>query len=326
MNSNHPSADQLERYRHRTASPAESLEVDAHIAACDACFDAVRADVHLTYDELEALADGRSDAAPHLALCAICRGELADLRQMRDTLVGAQGAGRGARRRTRRPWLLAAAAILLLIFALLSRRTEPKEVPSEVPVVRNAPPPTPKLPDPVTLEKPRILDTLVTTAGVLRGGVGAVTFALQAPVGTVVLEERPRFLWESVRGATSYDVAVVDLDRGTVAASGSATSTAWQPDAPLPRGRTYAWQVTAHTSGGRFVAPGRKGAEARFHVDAKGNVDGNTHLDRGIALARRGALDDAQRELELARAPELLAQIRAWRSQRPLPTTTNGAQ
>jgi hypothetical protein len=54
-------------------------------------------------------------------------------------------------------------------------------------------------------------------------------------------------------------------------------------------------------------------------------VTQKTPRERGIALANRGALDDAERELEKAGAADLLQQVRGWR-QRALPTTTNGAQ
>ncbi|HEX2060310.1 MAG TPA: hypothetical protein VHK90_06185, partial [Thermoanaerobaculia bacterium] len=101
---NHPTAEQLDRYRRRRASPAETIEIDAHVASCDRCFAAVRADAHLTYDELEAIADGREANAPHLALCAACRGELADLRAMREALR--------EERTPRNRWWLAAAAML----------------------------------------------------------------------------------------------------------------------------------------------------------------------------------------------------------------------
>jgi hypothetical protein len=115
---------------------------------------------------------------------------------------------------------------------------------------------------------------------------------------------------------------VVDADRGTVAASGKTATPSWRPNAPLPRGRTYAWQVAAKTKRGRVVAPGRDAPEARFHVATQSEVDAATPLERGIALARLGALDDAERELESAGAAELLDQVRGWRDQRALPTTT----
>jgi anti-sigma factor RsiW len=120
--SSHPDAEALERYRGRTASAAETLAVDAHIAQCDRCHDAVRAesdiielpppdgDTHLTYAELEAFVDGRAEAldreliAAHAASCARCSSELTDLAATRDSLASrSPGAPRPVRFRRPRP-------------------------------------------------------------------------------------------------------------------------------------------------------------------------------------------------------------------------------
>lgn len=102
---NHLDAEALDRYRRRVAPASELLAADAHIARCDRCYDAVRAetdtielppatgDAHIAYDELEALVDGRADAldrewiAAHTAACTQCAAELADLAATRDTLT-----------------------------------------------------------------------------------------------------------------------------------------------------------------------------------------------------------------------------------------------
>ncbi len=281
----HPSAALLERYRRRTATAAETLDVDAHVASCDRCFDAVRADAHLTYDQLEAVAGGSETSAPHLALCDTCRNELTDLRLMRDAIRQEQDAPRCW-------WPLAAAAMLAIALSagLLLLRGEP-----------------------AGLKRPSILDTLVTERHELRRTASSGPFALYTPVATVVLDARPSFRWAAVTGATSYEVAVADLERGTVAASGTSASPCWQPAAPLTRGRTYAWQVAAATNVGRVVAPGPKAPEARFHVATQTKVEGTTPRERGVALARLGALDDAERELKSAGADDLLDEIHTWR-------------
>ncbi|HEX8070493.1 MAG TPA: hypothetical protein VF546_11110 [Pyrinomonadaceae bacterium] len=105
--SDHLTAQELARYRARTLPAARLLAADDHLAACAACrgelqhaapagelFAALRADLraaaeeeveHLTYDQLAAHTDGASDAADaeivtsHLAVCAPCRAEAADL-------------------------------------------------------------------------------------------------------------------------------------------------------------------------------------------------------------------------------------------------------
>ena len=316
MNVTHPTAAQLDRYRRRTAAPAEMLEVDTHIAACDRCFEALSADAHLTFEQLVDITEGRESGAPHLALCPMCRRELEDLQRLREVMRGGHG--------RRWPWMFAAAAMVVIVAAawIALRSDVPAErragfsLPPDrlKPVIRSAPP--------SVLQRPRILDTLVTQTAVLRGSDARKTFALHAPVATVVLDDRPRFRWADV--GSSYQISILDLDSGTVAASGTSQTNSWRPDA-LKRGRTYAWQVAARTSEGRLIAPGR-GGEARFHIATQDNVEGNTPLERGIALANLGALDDAERELEAAKATAQLEQVRAWRAQRGRPTTTNGAQ
>ncbi len=100
----HLDAETLDRYRRRTAPPAELLAADAHIASCDRCYEAVRAetdtielpaadgDEHVAYEELEAFVDGHADAvdreliAAHVAFCARCSSELTDLAATRESM------------------------------------------------------------------------------------------------------------------------------------------------------------------------------------------------------------------------------------------------
>lgn len=100
----HLDEGQLDRYRRRVAAPDELLASDAHLATCDRCYAAVRADaatidlpdapddVHVTYDELETFVDGRADGvdaervALHTEQCTRCGAELADLAAMRDSM------------------------------------------------------------------------------------------------------------------------------------------------------------------------------------------------------------------------------------------------
>lgn len=312
MTTMHPTADALDRYRRRTAAPAELLEVDAHIAACDRCYDAVRVG-HLTYEQAEAFVDGVRDAGvqEHLATCAMCRGEVEDLAGMRE-VVGAAG-----RRPTRHRWL--AAAAVALVFAAVAVFVVRREEPAGRPVARRVPAAT------IALAKPAIVHTLVGQEPSLRSASGEGTFALHAPVATVVLDDRPVFRWEAVADAATYTVAIADAASGSVVATGSTSATSWRPEAPLPRGRTYTWQVAAKTAGASLVAPGPAAREALFHVGQPVVLPQTNARDRGIALANAGALDDAERELEAAGAADLLQQVRAWR-QSARPTTTNGAQ
>lgn len=258
---------------------------------------------HLTYEELERWTDGTADggerelAAAHLTRCGMCRAEAADLAKMVEALRETSA--------PRRHWWLVAAAVLLLAVTWLLMRSDDAPKPVEPPraVV------TPKT-APVMLTKPAILATLVRPAPVLRGDE-APSFALREPVATVVTDDRPRFRWDEVAGARSYDV-VVASDGGAVVAKGTSEEATWRPESALPREQTYTWQVTAHTDEGRVRAPGAADADALFHVSAR-EASAATARERGIELAEMGALDEAEREFERAGASDLLAQIRTWR-------------
>ena len=103
--SEHISEQLIERYRLRALSPAELLDVDDHMAACEMCrrrlgdelreratARSLRADLsatgmtHLDYERLAAYVEGELDpidreiADSHLKLCARCDSELNELR------------------------------------------------------------------------------------------------------------------------------------------------------------------------------------------------------------------------------------------------------
>jgi len=167
---------------------------------------------------------------------------------------------------------------------------------------------------------------------VLRGSEsGGEAFALLKPVGTLVGDPRPEFRWMPVRGASSYTIAILDVEKGDIAARGTATKSSWRPGEPVERSRTYSWQVTAQLDGRVITAPRPPTPQALFGVASRDQVDElNTlqerlrddHLALGVVLAERGFLDDAERELRAAaregerRANELLTQVSAWREQR----------
>lgn len=110
--------DIFDRYAARETAPVETLKVQTHIAACGVCreklarvrqpekaFAAVRdnfafgdftdAPEHLSYEQLEFFADNKTDevereiAESHLAICAECAEDLADLQIYRKIAVDA---------------------------------------------------------------------------------------------------------------------------------------------------------------------------------------------------------------------------------------------
>src|SRR5690349_4103430 len=102
----HLTDGQVSEYRARTLSATALLEIDQHLADCDACrsrlYDAARSAArlrelrrdlaeHLTYDQTVACAEGRtaSEIEQHLRECAMCQSEVDDLRRFRSELASA---------------------------------------------------------------------------------------------------------------------------------------------------------------------------------------------------------------------------------------------
>lgn len=160
---------------------------------------------------------------------------------------------------------------------------------------------------------PRVLDDLAGGAnGVLMsgatnaGGQAGSSFDLVAPVGRVVREDRPVLRWRPLAGAVSYRASLVDSNFGVVAESMSTEATEWTLPAPLARGRTYYWQVTATLAGGgEVMTPRTPAPRARFRVLEQTAADElrrleetapESHLARGVLYARAGLVAEAEAE------------------------------
>jgi anti-sigma factor RsiW len=315
--STHPTAEQIERYRNRSATAHELISVDAHIAECDRCHAAVRVDAeheiaavippagesdHLTYEEMEQAVDGRIDDLDreilegHLASCRRCRDELAALTRDSEGLRASIDAVRALRTKRR---LLAAAGLLIAVagggtWALL--RDDARRPPVVTPTAAQTSHPAESSPtstaaDPLrahledvrrgkALARPDVVAVLVPQTDPLRGDSRAAAFSLIEPMGTLVRDELPVFRWRPARGASSYKIAVIDAETGDLAASGVTETNSWQPLYALPRGRTYSWQVTANVDGRALTEPQPPAAEALFVVAAGSDVE-QTDVWRG---------------------------------------------
>jgi hypothetical protein len=157
--------------------------------------------------------------------------------------------------------------------------------------------------------------TLPTSAGLaalqpagsnVLGTEDAPAFALVSPRGTRILTDRPTFRWTALPSARTYEVAVFDPDLRKQVASGPVTATEWTPARPLPRGRTYLWQVTAFAGGRRVTVPAPPAPEARFEVadpdvltevEARRAQAPTSRLVAALADVQAGLLDDAEAEL-----------------------------
>jgi hypothetical protein len=129
-------------------------------------------------------------------------------------------------------------------------------------------------------------------------------FALQNPVGQILKTDRPLFRWQALSGATDYTVRVLDENLESIATSPTLNKTSWQMDKPLARGKIYAWEVVAKQNDKSILSPADNEPAVKFKIisskdfqDIQSAERGNSHLLRGIAYARAGLLDEAEREL-----------------------------
>ena len=144
----------------------------------------------------------------------------------------------------------------------------------------------------------------------LGGGREGRPFNLVSPVGTGVLSDRPRFEWRPLAGAADYSVKVFDSDFNPVLSSPPLSGVAWEATAPLARGKTYVWQVTARKDGEEIISPTSPAPEARFKVlgqAAAGELararqrHSGSPLTLGVLYAEAGLLDEAEREFRKLR-------------------------
>jgi hypothetical protein len=161
-------------------------------------------------------------------------------------------------------------------------------------------------------------------------------FRLRAPTGTAVMTPRPAFTWDDA-GADAYTIAVFDQTFSEVARA-RISATTWVPDTDLPRGSTYAWQVTAHFVNSNDTEPKPPRPEARFTVVDAATAEklaalrarlSDEPLSLGVLLAEAGLIADAR--VALARAADMpessaLAQRLIDSLNQGTPITTKPAQ
>jgi hypothetical protein len=132
------------------------------------------------------------------------------------------------------------------------------------------------------------------------------SFVLTAPVGVVVLEDRPVFRWRAVPGDVSYRVQVFDRDFRVVVDQSDIRGTRWTSAKKLERGRNYSWQVTAQKGETELRAPVPPAGEARFavldekqagRIQAVRNGEHRSHLLLGVLYAQAGLVPEARVEL-----------------------------
>jgi hypothetical protein len=163
----------------------------------------------------------------------------------------------------------------------------------------------------------------------IRGNQASVqSFAIVRPFATAISNDRPRFSWTALNGATSYRVSVFDANLHLIETSKPLDETQWMMPDHLQPGIVYTWTVTALKNGQEIVAPAPP-ARAEFKILGKAELRKLNHLvsrtrshaARGVLYAEAGLLDDAERELQLhlsiwpadERAKKLSETVKSWR-------------
>jgi len=319
---------ELRRFADGTLPASELLRVDDHLSGCEQCRDragalndapralgSLRAELsestaHLSDEEVQLcvasqLAPHRRDGvAGHLRDCVTCARQVEELRSWAAT---------GGHVRSR-AWLGLAAAIVLAVlipamWTMRAGRQEPSTAlpgldalgPAEQSQVRTA-----LSAGVATL--PAFLADLNGTRETLMGRpspAASDAFRLTAPVGTGTASDQPDFAWQPLSGARDYVVTVFDEHSNVVARSSSLARPGWRPSDPLPRGRTYVWQVAASRNGEVVTMPQAPEPAARFRV-----IDGHAaevlqrversqpqaHVLLGVLNMNAGVRDEAARQ------------------------------
>ncbi|HSE20052.1 MAG TPA: hypothetical protein VLB68_00285 [Pyrinomonadaceae bacterium] len=156
--------------------------------------------------------------------------------------------------------------------------------------------------------RPAVLQELLPPASSLRGSSDrSAVFKQIYPLKQVIVESRPRFRWQSISGASSYQVYVMN-DAGKQIVKSAllpSTKTSYVAPDPLPRGKVFQWVVIAVVNDQEIIAPAPAEPEMRFAVISatdKNELEivnaSHSSLARGVFLARTGLLAEAQIEFE----------------------------
>src|SRR5438105_1868544 len=179
------------------------------------------------------------------------------------------------------------------------------------------------------IQLPEYLHELRGTPDELRGRESAAPGPRMEPAGVVVVSDRPHFTWTAT--AKHAMVSVFDGEK-RVARSGLLDVSEWVPSQPLPRGRTYQWQVELRVDlqgGAMHIIPAPPAPPAAFRIlddtsfrdlaTAQRERPGD-HLLLGILYARAGVQEEAAKELATyhdahpndAAATQLMESVEAW--------------
>lgn len=182
------------------------------------------------------------------------------------------------------------------------------------------------------IRKPELLNEFASEQGAARGNNDRESpFRLLRPARSVIAEDQPEFEWQTVEGASSFEVQIADSRGREVASSGQlpASTTKWSPATPLKRGVIYRWAVGAIVNGQTVTSPAPTAPEVKFKILETSKMrqleqlrrGSPSHLALGVFYARERMLAEAEREFhalvndnpDSQIAANLLRAVQAWR-------------
>jgi hypothetical protein len=182
------------------------------------------------------------------------------------------------------------------------------------------------------LQRPVILNDFVVEKSSTRSNTSdQPSFKLISPGQAVIVETKPVFKWEPLKGALGYKIYIASRANWAGMASPTLDSSTfeWIPPTHLRRGETYTWVVSAITEKGELTVPASSEPERKFKVLGERDFNAliklkrhtSSHMMLGLFYVRSGLVFEAEKELQLLAnenanstfAAKLLDQVRSWR-------------
>ncbi|MCU1264370.1 MAG: hypothetical protein JWM21_688 [Acidobacteria bacterium] len=156
------------------------------------------------------------------------------------------------------------------------------------------------------LQLPSVLSKLAPSTIRTRGSASTSIADDQiSPAWQIIRSDRPMFRWPASTAGAQYEVTVFDERFNPISQSPPVSATSWQPERPLPRGRTLNWQVKISPHKSATGVQGEPVAQAKFSILSQNAADEververlptSSHLVRGVSYAQAGLLAEAERE------------------------------